>query len=263
MIKFITFGDGSKGLLDASKRIAREASKTGLFDEVHRYDFDVLHRRLPNFWSKHGKFILENRRGAGYWIWKAHIIQAEMNNSRDGDVLMYCDAGCGIDNRLKLNFSKINPDTFDLTLFELDNHTIESWTNQFTLHAMGVTKQTSSENLFAGGVILLRNGEPARNLVKCWIECCEEDESACLIDRNDLEPRIFREHRHDQSILSILTRAAISQNFLKVKSIPVTFIETDGSGIRAYRNKSGYPGSLVQNRIFKLIYNIKNYLLRE
>jgi hypothetical protein len=52
----------------------------GLFD----YDAGFRHRNRD---------ILSRDRGAGYWIWKAYILWHELYVAREGDIIVYSDAG--------------------------------------------------------------------------------------------------------------------------------------------------------------------------
>ena len=45
----------------------------------------------------------EHQRGCkhGFWLWKPFIIKKTMENMNDGDVLLYLDCGCELDNNKK------------------------------------------------------------------------------------------------------------------------------------------------------------------
>ena len=75
MLVFLTFGDGSYHFRAAGRRIAREAAELDIFSKIIVYDFNKLIIDHNDFWKENQEFILGNRRGAGYWIWKAFIIQ--------------------------------------------------------------------------------------------------------------------------------------------------------------------------------------------
>ena len=97
---FITFGGGTfspKGEWEAvAKRLGQEAMNTQLFDEVVAYTEEDL-KSDKNFWSSHSEFIEKNKRGYGYWLWKPYLIGKTMRGMKEGDVLLYLDAGCEID----------------------------------------------------------------------------------------------------------------------------------------------------------------------
>jgi hypothetical protein len=51
--------------------------------------------RDPRFVDRN-KNILQRRRGAGYWLWKPYIIYRELYGARDGDIIIYTDAGVNV-----------------------------------------------------------------------------------------------------------------------------------------------------------------------
>ena len=253
MAVFVTFGDGSRDFRAAGRRIARQAAKTKIFDKVYRYDYARLKSNHPDYWRQHNQFILSNRRGGGYWIWKSFIIQTVLSVMEEDDVLVYCDAGCEIDERLVENFSKIHPGDFDATLFELEGHSNEAWANALTLKALGVSLEIGKSNQLVATAILIRNNSSSRSLVQEWMRLCHSYRHALVIDVKNDERSLFREHRHDQSILSILARQRMNNSALRVKIISINFIDWDGGGLLACRNISGYSLAERSSFIFSFI----------
>lgn len=97
---FITFGAGTKEYEDAAERIAQQAASLKIFDNIIKYTEQDL-QNDEEFWSKHGDFIENNKRGYGYWIWKPYIVKKTMDTLADDDILMYLDCGCELDIRKK------------------------------------------------------------------------------------------------------------------------------------------------------------------
>jgi len=92
---FITFGGGSQEYREGSKILTDQILKTGYFDVgIGFTDLDL--QNDTDFWNKHSDFILSNRRGFGYWIWKSYLIMKTMEKMEENDVLLYLDAGCEI-----------------------------------------------------------------------------------------------------------------------------------------------------------------------
>ena len=46
----------------------------------------------PDFYEKN-KFIFEQPRGAGYWLWKPYVIKDALSNVGFGDYVLYADSG--------------------------------------------------------------------------------------------------------------------------------------------------------------------------
>jgi beta-galactosidase beta subunit len=63
-VKFISFGGPSSNYHRAVNRIIHEANNTKLFTSVKGYtDIDLKNDNI--FWSNHGKFLENNKRGYG------------------------------------------------------------------------------------------------------------------------------------------------------------------------------------------------------
>ena len=97
--------------------------KLSIFDKTIVYNFKKLENEHPNFWKKNRDFILNNKRGAGYQIWKSFIVQEVLKKLGEGDLLFYCDTGCEIDKRLIHKINQVLPTNCDITLFEIKAHT--------------------------------------------------------------------------------------------------------------------------------------------
>ena len=95
-IVFVTYGNAAYA--QARERLAAEARELGLFSNVIvetdliEYDPDfALALADADF-----KEVYEQRRGGGYWLWKPYVVLKHLRALRDGDVLVYSDAGCSI-----------------------------------------------------------------------------------------------------------------------------------------------------------------------
>jgi len=66
-----------------------EAERMKCFDSMTFYDetdFD------GEYWGKYKDRF--SGRGYGYWTWKPYFIKRKLSEVRDGDVVVYADAGC-------------------------------------------------------------------------------------------------------------------------------------------------------------------------
>ena len=63
---------------------------------------------MPEFWNNHSEFILANKRGYGYWLWKPYLIMKTLEQMNDNDILVYADCGCEIESNKKNNGKLIN-----------------------------------------------------------------------------------------------------------------------------------------------------------
>ena len=162
-----------------------------------------------DFWNQHQHFINQNRRGFGYWIWKPYIIKKNMEEMNDGDVLLYLDCGCELVNKCKkelLNCMEIvKTDKIVGTTVSIQKE--KDWSKMDLIESMGMKHDESINELQrqAGANLFLVCPE-TREFVNKWYElCCDYhnvDDSPSIIPNADN----FSEHRHDQSIFSLLTK---------------------------------------------------------
>ena len=94
-IRFITFGSHSN-YIEAGKRLCNQALSLHLFNKLQLYTFIDL-QKDAEFYEKNAEFILHNKRGCGYWLWKPYLINKNINDMTNGDILLYLDCGCELD----------------------------------------------------------------------------------------------------------------------------------------------------------------------
>ena len=98
-IFFITYGD--KYFEQSKIRICKEAKKFG-FDKILCFSPIDL---TDEFISKKKDFIQE-KRGAGYWLWKPFILLNVFNRMQSDDIIVYLDSGCSINVNGKDRFKE-------------------------------------------------------------------------------------------------------------------------------------------------------------
>jgi hypothetical protein len=83
----LTYAEGSARVLTA-EGLAAAADRSGFFDEMWQCDRSVMH---PDF-VRRNAHILAQDRGCGYWLWKPYCVWAALAAARDGDVVVYLDS---------------------------------------------------------------------------------------------------------------------------------------------------------------------------
>jgi phage anti-repressor protein len=202
---FITFGAGGQ-YYEAVDRLCRQIENTQLFHEIVKYS-DKFLKESDEFWSKHSEFIEKNPRGYGYYLWKPYIIQKEMEKMKEGDILLYLDAGCEFNihkkNRLKELFEIVKKDYIIGSPVLIEKRFCKM---DLVLHLDMFDDIYMNTPQRQGGVNLFYVCDKTRALVNLWYEiACEYhfiDDSPSVSPNSD----IFKEHRHDQSIFSLLTK---------------------------------------------------------
>ena len=228
--KFVTFGAGkyknyhsrlgSADFIKAGKRLINQVEKLKVFDETKLYtDTDL--KNDSEFWGKHKDFIEKNSsegsRGYGYWIWKPYIIKKSMETMKDGDILMYADCGSTMTKNKRNIISAFNIVKKDYILAS-KHHTLEKQYHKMDLivllgmknskHIETQQRQATAEMFFVC--------DKTRKLVNEWYNiCCNYH---MIDDTPSIEPNLPGniEHRHDQSVFSLLTK---KYNLFSSKSI--------------------------------------------
>jgi hypothetical protein len=185
-----------------------------LLDSVRKYnkDFEIIVFNKEQidceFRSKNAR-ILNEPRGGGYWLWKPYIINETLKTINDGDLLFYLDS--------KYYFMK---DFTELYIKHMENRDVLVWKNKpneldwlmsnwckmSVLHKYGLCDRVFNEeiNISWAGAIFLRKSKFSSDVINEWLQMCcvHEDISDSPSDITNSEK--FIEHRHDQSLLSIV-----------------------------------------------------------
>jgi hypothetical protein len=155
------------------------------------------------------KEILEMQRGGGYWLWKPYIVNETLNKIEEGDYLFYMDSIYYFTEdftRLYEDFLKEN----DFLIWK--NKPNESKNPLKKLCKMDIIKKYDMENKviledvteFWAGSFLIKKTQKIDNLIKEWLTmCCNKHDITDEPSEVPNHPE-FIDHRHDQSLLSII-----------------------------------------------------------
>jgi len=204
---FITFGAGAEHYTEAVNRLINQATSLELFDKIIGYNDSYLRNDIE-FWNQHSTFIENNGRGYGYWLWKSYIIKKTMESMKDGDVLLYLDCGCELDIRKKEQIAHFLELVKNEYIIGAESGQIEKKYNKMDLI---IKLNTLDEKYFdtiqhQAGAILFFVCDKTRNFVNEWYELgCDYHN---IDDTPSIEPNFdcFIDHRHDQSVFSLLTK---------------------------------------------------------
>lgn len=190
---------GSQGYENGLQRLKKSAE--GFFDTITLYgpgDIDAT------FYKQNEK-ILTQPRGAGYWLWKPYFILERLNQVEDGDLVFYTDAL--VEFKKPSEIDNIVDDSFaqKIMLFH-QKYTNDTYTKRDCLRLMcdGHCRYIYGPHLNAAFMGFVKAPETLK-FVREWLFWCRQPE--CLTDQpNEYgdNPPTFRDHRHDQSILSLL-----------------------------------------------------------
>jgi hypothetical protein len=203
---FITFGAGGQNYYDAVNRICNQAGKTGLFDVIKGITDNDL-RGDVSFWDKHGIFMMNNPRGFGYWLWKPYIILKELERMSYGDVLVYCDSGNEVNYHAREEFRRLLDSISYKQLIACGSvHDTRMWVKRDLLNLLGMDNDNIlySKQHQSGASMYVKNDNVV-NFVREWYTLCENYHNIDDSPSNIPNYSEFIEHRHDQSVFSLLT----------------------------------------------------------
>jgi hypothetical protein len=196
------------------QRLEKEAESSEWFNDV------VIHspETLVDFFEKY-KYFEKKFRGYGYWTWKPYIILDQLKKINEGDILVYIDCGGSILKHKKHRFDEYKSllDQTDRPVITFNDYVTfgEIKYKEKYFQKMKVLKRFALENnedfLNSGqiesGLFICKKSNFTVSLVQEWFDLLIEDNYALVNDEDDLPQREdFIEHRHDQSILSILCK---------------------------------------------------------
>lgn len=204
---FITFGN--RRFRRAKRRLAREAEALGVFDRVTAHGPKDLGEA---FWRAHERFVKRHARGYGFYLWKPYLVWHTLRALADDDILVYADAGCKIypqhAPRLHEYFEIVTRAPTGILCFAL-RALEQAYTKADLAARLGVLHdpRVMASPQVAGGIHVTRKCTHSVAVMRRWYAIAGEDYH--WIDnspsRRPNHPT-FQEHRHDQSILSLLVK---------------------------------------------------------
>lgn len=194
----------NKAFVKSQKKNSKTAINFGLFDKVISYSpkhIDV------DFYKKNIK-ILKHERGNGYWLWKPYFIKKSLALLQEGDFLFYCDSGAYFIAPITPLIDIVLKTGQDIIPFEL-SHLEKCWTKRdaFILMDCDKPEYTESKQRLAG-FNLWRKSKLATEFSEEFLSYSQDIRLITDQDNKMGRPNYsgFNEHRHDQSIFSLLTK---------------------------------------------------------
>lgn len=192
---FISYGDHN---YQASlERIRKEAETLHLFDNIILYS----DKSLPEPFRS---YTCQYKRGGGYWMWKPYIIYYTLQQMEEGDILVYADAGCTLLPHSDWN-SYFNRLKQKEAIFFLAEGKSNRWCKKdvfkhFTPHC-SVWKYANQ--IQATSMIIKKRGD--NEIITRWYKTALYHPNLftdVAKENHSSEASSFREHRHDQSVLT-------------------------------------------------------------
>lgn len=203
-----SFGDSR--FKASRERLLEQAEDFDLFDTIHFYnEYDLSESFREDFQEQ----LHAGVRGFGYWVWKPRIIMDTLNTIDNGDVLLYVDMGCHLNSRgkekLLTYWEEVKQNESGFLVSQLESIRKECfWTKGDLLDYFQVREQEDMYSpQYQAGAIFIRKEPKTVALIQSWLDMYYQDFH--LMDNTpSLSPNEegFVEHRHDQSVLSLLLK---------------------------------------------------------
>jgi hypothetical protein len=276
----ITFGGGSFAYRRGARRLVLQAEASGIFKTITKVTDKTLPEFSPVAWAKHEKFVLDAKKGFGYWIWKPIIIEQKLREIPPGDLLFYVDAGCELNllseaprRRLDEYFVLAKKHgSLAMQMQDIEDRNFypaeQNYSKASLISAINPSERTLQERQLLAGVLFFVNNESSHDFIQKWLTFAERDNYSLLVDSQDENERVdFKGHRHDQSIFSLLYKEDGKQYILDETDWKPNWLVLGANyPIWAMRNRSGISRGVMKvpdsiDRIAYWIKGTKNTLL--
>ena len=206
-IHFCTFGDEPR-FTNTLAALLEEAKTSGYFDTVRKFnqhDLPVDHNL---------RAYLSRTRGYGYWSWKPMIIADMLLRCELGDDVVYADAGCGISVTPAARqafgdwMGAVTTHPTHRLAFQM-SHREDEYTKADVFEALECTDvEYKHSGQHIATIQILTNTLDNRRFVAQWLRCCVINNFRLVSDYPSMTPNppVFKAHRHDQSIVSLLLK---------------------------------------------------------
>jgi hypothetical protein len=208
-MKKIVCSYGNEPFYKSLNLLEKTSLEIGKIDNFFKYTREWL--ETTEFYKKN-KYILDQTRGDGYFIWKPYVILETMKIVEEGDCVLYSDAGLRVIDNLDplFDIAKRLPNNGKV-IFRLpwvgNKHIAKMWTKRdaFILLDCDEEKYWNAPQT-NGAVSLWVKNAGNIEFLKQWLRYIRDprivtDDPNMCGRPNFVE---FKDHRHDQSVLTIL-----------------------------------------------------------
>jgi hypothetical protein len=223
MTHFITFGN--KKFANSKKRIVEEASTLQIFTSLKSYGENDV-QEFINVLSQR----IIDARGFWWYTWKPYIIYKRLQEIKDGQVLVYCDSGMTIfnssDTKNKMNkiISLVQNETLcptGIATFITTGSPEERY--EYMYNTKNVcnfynieynNKDIINTQQVQAGICFVHKTSRSLEIIKSWYNTALTQPELFVGDMRFIKNKEytvkhfdgFKDHRHDQSIWSILCK---------------------------------------------------------
>ena len=194
IITLITYAD--EKYEERRQKLVQRCFELGAVDKSIEWDRETIEKTE---FFKINLQIFKAEIGAGYWIWKPYIILNALQKLEDNEILIYMDSG----DMITANFRKFLNRKLrheDMLLLE-GSFRHGDWTHKECFIGMECdTPEYHDAIQLEAGVCVFKKSKRSLRVLAEWLEAVQWQ--PILIDSLGAQRDGFKEHRHDQSILT-------------------------------------------------------------
>ena len=262
---FISYGDDRP---KAVERIRKQAESFNTFTTIDVYNNNNIY---DDYFKQRYSYVLNQRRGGGYWLWKYYLINKKINEIDYGEYIVYCDAGCELNNkginRYYEYLDMLKESEYGFISFPLTWNwekepppnkgcTDKVWTVKqlFDFLNIDINSKIAGTPQYIGGILIIKKCKQSLKILDEYKKILEYDQKLITDFYNNIEQKFFfRENRHDQSIWSLL-RKKYGSIVLEKDETFFYFTTSDGENLSFadYKNveeKYKYPFWATRDRV--------------
>ncbi len=218
----------SPDLKRSADRFVTQAKQMKVYDSIKTYTFNDLNEDFKLYVTdllKKGK-----KRGYGYWVWQTYIHQIVLSKLQEGDIYHWCDIGCHFNlngkKRLEEYINIVSDDDIGFLGFDYKNLEDKNFSDyefpyipEFHYTKEDLFKYFNVQDNFKitnspqvwGGSFFVKKTKKSMKLLREHFEITRNRFD--LIDDDPYEfieksRKGFIQHRHSQSVLSIIVKLA-------------------------------------------------------
>ena len=207
-LHLISFGAPDKKYEYTRNRFFNEALNLGVFDSI-KVISEIESFKYVKELLNHKDFFYSSK-GFGYWIWKYFLISKLMSEVNDNDVIMYCDSGCTLNpNGLNRLYYYVNTACENGSLVFDVGHPEFKYTKMDTYNRIFQNNFKYLEtNQICATAFFLKNDDSNKTILEEIKNISTENNYHYVSDNisNLYNDHRFLEHRHDQSIFSLIAK---------------------------------------------------------
>jgi len=202
----ILFNYAHNNFYNSQKYNTSTGEEIGDFDKSYQFGFNDIDQE---FYQKN-KFILDQPRGAGYWIWKYYFAVKLLNDESitENDYIFYCDSGSHFVSSINPMVSVFERDNLSIMTF-LQLHKASKWTKRDMFILMNADEpKFTTTGLRVGGFFMFKKNDFSK---KFFEECLHYSLDYRIITDSPNECGFdnysdFVDHRHDESLITIMSK---------------------------------------------------------